>query len=92
MTMRDIPQNKNVGDIKGTWRKVMRDGQPIAMLSCPQCGFTAAIGDDGGTHYISSAGIVNPSVVCDGYIGNKKGPDKVPCDWHEFIHLNGWKA
>ena len=82
--MKDIPQNMKGGKIKGTWRKVLRDGQPIAMFTCPRCGFTAGLGN--GTHDISSAGIVNPSVVCDGYL------DTVPCDFHEFIHLNGWKS
>ena len=50
----------------------------LTMLRCPR-GHVASL-----DHDIAADGAVSPSAVCPG--------DRMPCDFHEFIRLEGWSA
>lgn len=58
-----------------TWKRVMADGKPTALYTCPN-GHTGLIDE----HEISSDGTVSPSVVC-----TENG-----CDFHDYIKLRDW--
>ena len=62
---------------KGVWRGGSRTGSRTAIVSCPDCGESAALSD----HEIDAAGDVTPSLVCPA-----KG-----CSFHEHVRLVGWR-
>ena len=57
----------------GTWRGVLRDGNPIVKIICPKCGTEGDLAD----HVILPVGRVQPSVKCP----------VEDCDFHALIHL-----
>ena len=61
---------------KGTWLRVVLDGQATARIGCPTCGECPALGD----HEIAPDGTVTPSAVCP-----------TGCGFHEHVKLEGWE-
>ena len=76
----NIPEHTEPGLKRGTYKRILSDGKPVAKFTCPQCDFTANLG--GGTHEIAKDGVVTPSVVCDGQ----------GCMFHDWIALVGWRT
>ncbi len=58
----------------GSWGVTKRDGQSLVKISCPACGFVAALCE----HIVEPTGAINPSIVC------------TDCGWHDTGRLEGW--
>jgi hypothetical protein len=63
--------------LRGSWHGGKTEKGRTALFCCPKCSTTASLSK----HTIAESGAVLPSVVC---------PNK-ECDFHEFIHLEGWR-
>ena len=77
----------NPDEEKGTWKRVMRDGEPTVRISCPVCGLAATLEPNRTSgHVVEEDGSVVPSIVC---VGKDENGDA--CAFHEFVELRGWR-
>ena len=69
--------------VKGHWRPalIQETGQRTATVSCPTCGNVSSLSG----HEIAADGTVTPSLGCPWKIGD------LPCTFHDWIKLDGWK-
>lgn len=63
-------------DLRGTWKPLHGPYGTTALVGCPECGKPVTLTG----HEIKEDGTVSPSLVC---------PHR-PCQFHDFIKLEGW--